>query len=186
MQPTEPLKRTHYFDGQLLSTEDMVREQEYFRERLRRHNRALHGWGVVCGLAVDTVADIDTATRSATLTVSPGYALSPAGDEIVVGELVSRPLALTQRRWIVAARYDERLVDPVPSPADTHAEDAVEFTAIEETYVVDVFEASQYAPDDQWVVLAMVEVGQSGQIAIDTSSRQHVRSHRSHRPEREQ
>ena len=31
-------------------------EQDYYREKMRRHNRYLHGWGVVCGCSVEAVA----------------------------------------------------------------------------------------------------------------------------------
>jgi hypothetical protein len=82
-------ERVRYFPRQLLTADDMRTEQEYFREKLRRHNRYLHGWGVVCGLEV--VADM---TRGAMyVAVCPGYALSRCGDEIVVEE--STPLDLT-------------------------------------------------------------------------------------------
>lgn len=46
------LTRPRYFNGQLLTADDLQAEQNYFREKLRRHNRCLHGWGVVRGLEV--------------------------------------------------------------------------------------------------------------------------------------
>ena len=46
------LERVNFFPRQLLTDGDMIADQEYFREKLRRHNRYLHGWGVVCGLEV--------------------------------------------------------------------------------------------------------------------------------------
>lgn len=171
---TAPPKRTRYFDGQLLRAEDLARDQEYFRERLRRHNRALHGFGVVCGLAVE-VSPQRAAGGSKTLTVSLGYALSRQGDEILVTEPVSRPFTLAAERSIVAIRYDERLVDPVPAPTGMPGGDTTQFSAVEETYVVEVFDASRHALDDRWVVLAAVTCDQNGHVVIDTSARQHVR-----------
>lgn len=50
------LVRTNYFHGQLLTHGDLTNDQTYFRERLRLHNRCLHGWGVVCGLEVRVIA----------------------------------------------------------------------------------------------------------------------------------
>jgi hypothetical protein len=35
-----------------MTPEEMILEQNYFRDKLRRHNRLLHGWGVVCGAIV--------------------------------------------------------------------------------------------------------------------------------------
>ena len=48
------LERVKYFQRQLLTVDDMVTDQEYFRQKMRRHNRFLHGWGVVCGFDVTT------------------------------------------------------------------------------------------------------------------------------------
>jgi len=83
------LERVRYFPRQLLTADDMRVEQEYFRERQRRHNRFLHGWGVVCGLEVLP----DPATGAMAVKVCAGYALGPWGDEIFVEE--STPFDLT-------------------------------------------------------------------------------------------
>jgi hypothetical protein len=72
--------RPLYFRGQLLTEKDLSDEQDYFREKLRRHNRLLHGWGVVCGLRVTP------AEKGCAVVVSPGYALDPCGDEILLEE----------------------------------------------------------------------------------------------------
>ncbi|MCU7934047.1 MAG: hypothetical protein KZQ99_04095 [Candidatus Thiodiazotropha sp. (ex Dulcina madagascariensis)] len=45
-------ERLNYFYGQMLSVSDFRSEQDYFREKLKLHNRCHHGWGVVCGLQV--------------------------------------------------------------------------------------------------------------------------------------
>jgi hypothetical protein len=47
--------RLQYFYGQLLGASDFQAEQSYFREKLKLHNRCLHGYGVVCGLIVRVV-----------------------------------------------------------------------------------------------------------------------------------
>lgn len=44
--------RLNYFYGQLLSVDDLRTEQAYFREKLKLHNRCLHGYGALCGLRV--------------------------------------------------------------------------------------------------------------------------------------
>ena len=72
------IERTRYFTGQLLGEADLAQEQLYFREKLRRHNRMLHGWGIVSGL------DVRAGPADGELTVEPGYALDRYGDEIVV------------------------------------------------------------------------------------------------------
>jgi hypothetical protein len=45
-------RRLRYLYGQLLGVADFQAEQSYHREKLRLHNRCLHGYGVVCGLLV--------------------------------------------------------------------------------------------------------------------------------------
>jgi hypothetical protein len=47
-------KRLNYFYGQMLGVGDFRAEQAYFREKLKLHNRCLHGYGTVCGLRVVT------------------------------------------------------------------------------------------------------------------------------------
>ncbi len=44
--------RLRYFYGQMLAAQDLQTEQDYFREKLKLHNRCLHGYGTVCGLKV--------------------------------------------------------------------------------------------------------------------------------------
>lgn len=51
--PLPRFERVKYFYGQLLGVREFQAEQSYFLEKHRLHNRYLHGYGVVCGLAVD-------------------------------------------------------------------------------------------------------------------------------------
>lgn len=85
-----PLERLRYFNRQLLTADDMRTEQDYFREKLRRHNRYLHGWGVVCGCAVEPVKE----AKSWTVQVCPGYLVGPQGDEILIDRCVDVDLKL--------------------------------------------------------------------------------------------
>jgi hypothetical protein len=84
------LERVRFFPRQLLTAEDMITEQDYFRAKLRRHNRYLHGWGVVCGLTVSPAPVTSTPWR---IQIDPGYALAPYGDEIYVAQPVFLDLA---------------------------------------------------------------------------------------------
>jgi len=80
----EQLERMRYFPRQLLTADDMRVEQDYFREKSRRHNRYLHGWGVVCGCAVEPVA----GAKSWMVRVCPGYVVGPQGDEILINDCI--------------------------------------------------------------------------------------------------
>ena len=89
------LERVRYFPRQLLTADDLRLDQDYFREKQRRHNRFLHGWGVVCGLKV--LRDLNAGPLA--ITVCPGFALGPCGDEIYVGDPVGYDLApIVQQR----------------------------------------------------------------------------------------
>ncbi|MFO7892757.1 MAG: hypothetical protein R6U63_03390 [Longimicrobiales bacterium] len=133
-QSPDPTKRVRYFDGQMLTAKDLTQDQAYFLEHNRRHNRTLHGYGTVCGLAV-------SARRTAEgveVVVSPGLAIDPVGREIHVPE-AQRVTAEDLDDWIAQHKedvteprgeplrslsltlvicYAERETDPVPAPGD--------------------------------------------------------------------
>jgi hypothetical protein len=74
------LERPRFFPRQLVTPDDLTLAQDYMREKMRRHNRYLHGWGVVCGALVEV-----NETRSPwKVIIRPGYILGPCGDEIVL------------------------------------------------------------------------------------------------------
>ena len=79
------LERPRYYPRQIITPGEMTLEQTYFRDRMRRHNRLLHGWGVVCGAEVCAPARKNGGAPDPwTITVKPGYVLGPYGDEIVI------------------------------------------------------------------------------------------------------
>jgi len=72
------LERTRFFSRQIVTPEDLTQDQIYFREKAKRHNRMLHGWGVVCG------ACVRRGTGDCEVLIEPGYVIGPFGDEIVI------------------------------------------------------------------------------------------------------
>ncbi|HKE55231.1 MAG TPA: hypothetical protein VKB46_00965 [Pyrinomonadaceae bacterium] len=81
------LERPRYFPRQLITPVEMTLEQNYFRDKMRRHNRLLHGWGVVCGAQVCLVPRPDQSDAEPwKIAVHPGYILSPFGDEILIDQ----------------------------------------------------------------------------------------------------
>jgi hypothetical protein len=122
----ECLCRPRFFAGQLLGEQDLNRLDAYIKAKNRLHNRYLFGSGVVCGLEVrcNPCGDV--------VTVTPGYALSPCGDDIIVCKtdtvdicsLIAKCRAVTGpdcqpysanpkdcadiEPWILAIRYEER------------------------------------------------------------------------------
>jgi hypothetical protein len=148
------LERTRYFTRQLITAADLNNEQNYQREKRRMHNRLLHGWGIVCGLNVVAKAE------SQVVTICPGYALSPQGDEIFVPADIKFDLAQctkgqaspcspcgsssvvavdTTKPFYIAIKYAECMSSPVRvSPVGCGCDD----TACEYSRIRDGFEIS--------------------------------------------
>jgi hypothetical protein len=108
MNPLVPLSRLYYSSGQLLSADDLRAEQDYLLARWRRHNRYLHGWGVVSGLAVSLVGDTQVL-------VQQGLAIDCAGNELVLGQAVTVALTAGPVRQHVLIQHTETLAAPVPT-----------------------------------------------------------------------
>jgi hypothetical protein len=125
------LARNRYFSGRLLGAEDFQLEQDYVRERLRRHNRALHGTGIVCGLQVSVRPDGGGGEQ---VVVQPGVAIDPYGEEIEVPCAASADLPEAGSELSVMVRHAERLTHPVPASDD----EPVQFTRVEESFALQV------------------------------------------------
>jgi len=86
------LERTRFFPRQLVTPEDLTQDQIYFRDKARRHNRMLHGWGVACGAEVKELADEKKSALPWKVCIEPGYVLGPCGDEILIERCVELDL----------------------------------------------------------------------------------------------
>lgn len=71
--PTRP----NFFCGQLLTDQDLTAIVTWTQERLRLQRFKL-GWGVVCGL------EVTRGEQDGHLVISPGYAVSCCGDDLVL------------------------------------------------------------------------------------------------------
>jgi hypothetical protein len=111
---TDPISRPIYFAGELLSVDDFASEQNYHREKQRRHNLHCHGFGVVQGLKVST-AHTDS---SSTVAIEPGVAIDPAGNEIELCTTAKLQLPESTTAIQVGIRFSERLRAPVPSGSE--------------------------------------------------------------------
>jgi hypothetical protein len=156
--PTDPatLERPRFFAGQLITAEDLTQEQIYFREKLRRHNRLLHGWGIICGLDVTTAGGCFVA-------VSAGYALDPMGDEIVVTEPVRVDVCAESPTGeggtgYLAVRYAAEATRPITNE-DT------EYTRTRDGFELRVLKELP-GSKEPWVVLCGVTVA-DGEASLD-------------------
>jgi hypothetical protein len=123
---TGAAQRNRYFRGKLLTVADYTTEQDYQIERRRLINRALHGWGLVSGFAVEA--------KEGALQISPGLALDRHGRELVACATTileretdlfwldadGRPLERAADRpaepeadWLLSAHYAEKGIDAV-------------------------------------------------------------------------
>ena len=128
----ETLKRPRYFAGRILDAATLTAEQDYFREKLRRHNRALIGWGIVSGLAVRVVEAV--AAGGPRVVVDPGYAIDVNGEEISVPLPVTLAPPAMRDAAYVTLRYWENPCPPVPALED----ETPEAPCVEEACVIGV------------------------------------------------
>jgi hypothetical protein len=155
------MERTRYFARQLITPDDLTQDQVYFHDKMRRHNRMLHGWGIVCGAWVRR-NDNDACT----VVVEPGYILGPQGDEIYINNEVTvdlcredadgnalspcdgsldiwcsdvRPNRQPNQTLYLAVRYDECHTRPVRTMPTGCADDpACEYSRVRDSYVFKV------------------------------------------------
>ena len=116
MAESDSLERPRFFTGKLLTTEDLALEQQYFREKLKRHNRSLHGFGIVSGLKV--------TTDSGKIAVDAGMALDCQGNEVVIGttQKLSPPAGSDNLHTAcVNIRYTEDSSDSAATPGGAQA-----------------------------------------------------------------
>lgn len=129
-----PLTRVNYFTGQLLTADDLAAEQHYHREKQRRHNRWLHGAGVVAGLKVECEPAGNSGWQ---VTVAPGYALDCLGREIFVEAPASLDVPPAPCEFhFVTLRYAERPAENVPALGEPDSDRPMQAVRTLETYAL--------------------------------------------------
>jgi len=79
-QEDTPLRRPDFFAGMLLDAATLRAEQQYHREKLRRHNLVVHGFGIVEGLGVS----VDASSDARRIIVSAGHAIDRCGEMVAL------------------------------------------------------------------------------------------------------
>lgn len=100
-------ERPRFFPRQLVTPDDLNLGQEYLRNKLRRMNRYLHGWGVVCG------ARVDRSTKPWMVIVRPGFILGPFGDEILLEQDICFDLRTRCAASGPGDACDDIVIDPL-------------------------------------------------------------------------
>lgn len=149
--------RVNFFDGMLLTGEDLRAEQDYNRRMRYLHNR-LHGYGVVEGLEV-------TADRKDRVVhVSAGWAIDRQGREIVLTEAWCSE-ELHERSADLVVTWAEVAAMPVPARPD----DGVIHTRWVERPELALVAPGEAAPEA--LLLARVRHGRLGRLSVDESVR---------------
>ena len=104
----DPYKRVKYTNGLILGVDEFVQEELYLSEKNRLHNRALHGYGTICGLDV-SIQQGDTGPE---VIVAPGLAINPQGQEIRVSAAQCAQL----NAWL--AHHQAEVLEQLGSPPD--------------------------------------------------------------------
>ena len=159
------LQRVNYFAGSLLSADDFTAEQDYFRNKTHRRNRALHGAGVVTGLHVT----LKRTGSKAQIVIAPGLAFNARGEEIEVSTPTALPLPAQGKSLLVLLHYAEKPCRPVPAPATDPQADADEparFSRITETFTATLAPKA----DESGVTLARLKLSR-GRWTLDRKFR---------------
>ena len=129
------LQRVRYASGILLGVDEFRAEQDYVRDRLKRRNRLLHGAGIAAGLGV-TVEHNSTGPR---ITIAPGLAFDPMGNEICVEVPADLALPAQGQYLLVLLRYAERPCRFVPVVASPTTDTQDDRSSAQPTRLVESF-----------------------------------------------
>ena len=159
-------KRNNYAYGMVLGVEDFQQEFSYFYDRMKLHNRMLHGYGTVTGLEVS--AEEDAATG---ILVNAGMAIDSEGNEIILPTAVQCPFPEEVDEAYLVLYWAERDTDPVPISGGASDIDQVVPSRVEE-YAILKYEANQDEAKDSGVVLARLK-NAGGKWEVDKKFRVH-------------
>jgi len=157
-------QRPNYYLGQLLLDEDFLAEQNYHITARHRHNKNLHGWGVVHGLTV-------SCESANSIVVNPGFAVDRSGSEIFFEEPRHVNLAQFKPNELLKVSLTYEPEDPVSEGGAGAPRKRRNFCA-----VVTVSEISENIAG---LILATVQLDSQGKVseeAIDYSQTRYARN----------
>jgi hypothetical protein len=184
-------QRPLWFTGQLVGPQDLIQWNTWALAHKRRHNRLLHGWGLVFGADVTAAKTPQNVPVPGTVDVAPGFALSPQGDEIAIDGPVrvdvrnlppvgpAGPLD-PNHGYFLAARYAET---PDAARDSTRTSEGFALGLLDtlpEIYTAPppVSGPGGHPPPvesaEPWVVLSGVKVTAAGSVTLDAEHRRFV------------
>ncbi|NUT50354.1 MAG: hypothetical protein HOV94_24060 [Saccharothrix sp.] len=102
-------QRNRYFTGKFMTAKDFELDPEYFYDLHRRHNRFLHGPGLVTGFAVRPHED--KGCQSQWVKVSAGMAIDERGRDLVSD--VEVPLEVPETESVLWVGYRRTATQPI-------------------------------------------------------------------------
>ncbi|WP_328432584.1 hypothetical protein [Streptomyces sp. NBC_00453] len=189
--PVEESERPLWFTGQLVGPEDLGQWNTWALARKRRHNRLLHGWGLVFGADVKTAQTPQNTPIPGTVDISPGFVLSPQGNEIAIDGPVRVDVRTLSpvgpsgaldpaHQFFVAVRYDE---SPGGAAGQTRMTEGFSLGLLDTLPQIYTAPDPQPVPGGQpappetsepWVVLAGVRIPAAGGVELDLGVRRFV------------
>lgn len=124
------LTRSRFFTGKVLTADDLEQEQSYHRTKHRRHNRLLHGVGIVRGLAV--AQEPRPGSGDSMVVVSPGVAIDSNGEELVVCQPANLDVCQGSSVCYVTVALAERPSNPTPDGESSRIEESAEVAVSED------------------------------------------------------
>ena len=155
------LSRNRFFTGKLLTADDLDHEQSYVRTKHRRHNRLLHGVGIVSGLGVGV--EPGPAGDDAVVVVLPGLAIAPDGEELVVCERVTRDACAGESVCYVTVALVERPANPTPGGEASRVQESAEVAVSKDIPPGHLAIARLSRDSGAWLVDPSFEPPRSGQ-----------------------
>ena len=144
-------KRNNYAYGMVLGVEDFQQEQSYLIDRMKLHNRMLHGYGTVAGLEVSSSEE-----EAQSILVNAGMAIDPQGNEIMLPSTVQCPFPETEEETYLVLYWAERETDPIPVPGSGSEDNQTAPSRVEE-YAVLRYETEEDGAEPTGVVLARLK-----------------------------
>jgi len=115
-------ERNRYFEGKLLTADDMAADQRYHVDRLDAAVQFLAGAGILSGLHVESVESVEESLR---VTVAPGVAVDSDGRLVLVPNTTTERLDPPAADEIyLQLSYDEYRRESVPVPGADRNETA--------------------------------------------------------------
>lgn len=114
-------EKNKYFHGKLMTARDMQTEQQYHSERLHTLNRFAIGRGILYGVEVSEVEEVDDELE---VTLEPGVVIDGYGRPIVIEHTTTKTLPSPSGDEIyLFLRYNETELESVPVPEVRGASD---------------------------------------------------------------